>query len=270
MIPPPNNPPEDAPDIVANDRYRDAASPTGEPLPEMSPAALWTIFADISQSLQVSSAAIKAAVSSLLDTSIIWDRSAQHEFMQNIDHSIDRVSSLMAVMTLAMKAESGQLAFVLEPSSVQEIIARAVDSLGKEHADTTFRLALSAAGIAALVDYDYLRIALKLLLEALLTADRKPPAAIVIQAEETKTNEWHIRLAGDFGDGGQDLIAWLASPLTRRMPPARRLQPEVILKAFTAFRLLQQQDISLLIAEADEQHPPTLTLTIPPAGEKWT
>lgn len=245
---------------------------SGPALPIESPRpadnALWGIFADISQGLQVSSAAIKAAVSSLLDTNIIWDRSAQYEFMQNIDQSIDRVASLMAVMTLAMKAESGRLEPALEPSNVQEIIFRVVDAVGKSQSGTSFELDLPATGRPAYVDYDYLRIALTILLEALLSAGRNVPAAVAIRAEE-QTASWRVTISGPFKEPAIDLLAWLDSPLTQPLPPARRLPSEVILKAFTAYRLLEQQHISLQSAIQNSPSP-ALTLTIPIAGDKWT
>jgi hypothetical protein len=228
---------------------------------------LWAIFADISQGLQLSSASIKAAVSSLLDTNIIWDRSAQHEFMQNIDQSIDRISSLMAVMTLAMKAESGQLELILEPCNVQEIIFRVVDAIDKRQTETSFALDLPTTGRPAFIDYDYMRIALTILLEALLSVGRNSPETIAIQAEEKAPN-WHVTVKGTFTESAIDLLNWLESPLTLPMPPARRLPSEEILKAFTAYRLLELQHISLLRVIHDSLSP-ALTLVIPLVGEKW-
>lgn len=236
--------------------------------PERREAALWALFADISQSLQVSSASIKAAISSLLDTDIIWDRSAQFEFMQNIDRSIDRVSVLMAVMTLAMKAESGQLELALEPCNVQEIIARVIDTLEKKQTETSFALTLPGSGRPAYVDYDYLRIALKILLEALMNSGQRSPDTISIRAEETSTH-WQLHITGAFSGPAVDLLVWLDSPTTHPLPSPRRLQSEMTLKAFTAHRLLEQQHITM--QSAIEPSPtPSLTLTIPYAGEQWT
>ncbi len=251
-----------------SDRHETGTSSVGGGELKSREDALWSIFADISQGLQVSSASIKAAISSLLDTNIIWDRSAQHEFMESIDRSIDRVSDLMVIMTLAMKAESGRLEPILEPSSIQEIVARVIDTLGNDQTETTFELALPGNGRPAYVDYDYLRIALKNLLEAIMSADRKSPDKISIKAEETPAF-WNLHITGPFTGLAIDLLVWLQSPLSIPLPPARRLHSEVILKAFTAYRLLEQQHITLL-SFPQASASPSLTLVIPSPGEKWT
>lgn len=268
MSSPTDERPFDSPDIEENDRPAEVTAPVRLPQQDTRETALWAIFADISQGLQVSSASVKAAISSLLDTSIIWGRSAQYEFMQNIDKSIDHVSALMAIMTLAMKAESGRLELAPEPSSIQEIITRVTDSLGKEQPDASFQLVLSDAVKPAYVDYDYLRIALKILLEALISAGRKAPTLIAVRAEETST-DWRIEIAGDFTGATLDLIAWLRAPLATPLPASRRIQSEVILKAFTAYRLLELQRIHLLSSPEDASGP-AITLIIPHSGETWT
>lgn len=229
--------------------------------------AVWAMFADISQSLQVSSASIKAAISSLLDTSIIWDRSAQHEFMQSIDQSIDRISTLMVVMTLAMKAQSGLLELVLEPSSVQEILSRVTDAIGKERTGASIILSLPSQGKPTLIDYDYLRIALKILLDALISADRTRPDVIHIRAEES-LSEWRIEVDGSFTGASTELISWLSAS-TQSLPLSQAIQSEVMLKAFTAVQLLKQQNIKLLSPE-DASPPTSFTLVIPFTGERWT
>lgn len=229
--------------------------------------AVWIMFAEISQGLQVSSASIKAAISSLLDTSIIWDRSAQHEFMQSIDQSIDHISTLMVVMTLAMKSQSGVLELVLEPSSVQEILFRVTDAIGKERTGVSIILSLPSQGKPALLDYDYLRIALKILLEALISADRIPPDVIHIRAEESLT-DWRIEVEGGFTGAATELIAWLnASNQARPLP--KGIKSEVMLKAFTAVRLLKQLNIKLLGPDVTAA-PTSFTLVIPFTGERWT
>ena len=96
---------------------------------------LWALFADISQSLQVSSASIKAATSSLLDGTIIWNQSTQYEFVQSIDKTIDHVSSVSVAMTLAMKLAGDNLTFILEPNSILEILSRVADALRRDSLD---------------------------------------------------------------------------------------------------------------------------------------
>lgn len=246
--------------------------PTGEPL-NSSPdgdAELWSLYADVSQRLQVSSASIKAAITSLLDNSIIWDRSTQREFMQAIDKSIDHISGMMAAMTLAMQAEGGVLRLGLEPSSIPEILFRAVDGLEKSTSGLTVTLALPGEGRLALVDYDYLRIALRMLFEALIGAGNAPRGALRIQAEQTAA-DWRIHVEGDFAGAASALVAWLGDEAARPLPPINGesggVPAEARLKAFTAVRLLRQQRIALSLPE--DATPASFTLTIPHSGERW-
>ncbi len=246
---------------------------SSEPLnlsPDSSDTELWSLYADVSQRLQVSSASIKAAITSLLDNSIIWDRSAQREFMQTIDKSIDHISGMMAAMTLAMQSEGGILRLGLEPSSIPEILFRAVDGLEKSAPGLAVTLALPGEGRLALVDYDYLRMALKLLFEALISAGNAPPTTLRIRAEQTAA-DWQIHVEGDFARAATVLIAWLGSETTQPLPLASGapggIPAEARLKAFTAARLLRQQRIALSLPEGTT--PVSFTLTIPHSGERW-
>ena len=94
----------------------------------------WNLVSDISQGLQFSFASIKAAISSLLGGDIFWDQATQHEFMQTIDNSVDELSNLTAVMTVAMRIESQTLTIHREPNSLQEILSRAKDHVQKHAA----------------------------------------------------------------------------------------------------------------------------------------
>jgi hypothetical protein len=123
---------------------------SGDEFAEFSESMLWTLFADICQRLQVSSASIKAATSSLVDNSIIWDQSAQHEFVQSIDKTIDHISSISVVMTLAMKSANGRLTLILEPSSIQEILSRLANVLTRDMPKLSVTLDLPVGGKAAL------------------------------------------------------------------------------------------------------------------------
>jgi hypothetical protein len=228
---------------------------------------IWVMFADISQNLQVSSASIKAAISSLLDTSIIWDRSTQYEFMQSIDKSVDRVASLMAVMTLAMKTVSGQLEPVREPSNVLEILSRVADGLTKEGASVSITLAPPGPVKWVLVDYDYLRIALTLLLQVLITTSQKAPDAIQIKVEETESHV-RITITGDFSGPATSLIAWLQASKPPLLPPSGGINSEIMLKVFTATQLLRLQDIEIDRPD-DSPAPTSLRLGVPTRGERW-
>lgn len=84
---------------------------------------IWVLFVEASRRLQVSSASIKAAVSSLLNYEIFWDPANQHEFLQTINSSVDKVTRLVMILSLAFRAEAGSLELKREPQSLQEILA---------------------------------------------------------------------------------------------------------------------------------------------------
>jgi len=224
---------------------------------------LWALFAEISQSLQVSSASIKAATSSLLDGTIIWDQSAQYEFVQSIDKTIDHVSSVSVAMTLAMKLAGDNLTFIVEPNSILEILSRVADALRRDTLDLSITLDLPAGGKAALVDYDYLRIALKILLESLISSSATPIERLHVRA--TEGSHWQIDVEGDFTGPAANLMAWLVATVPQTTL-AEGVQAEAMLKAFTASHVLDQQRITLVEAH-DTMSPGSFRLLIPFASE---
>ena len=70
---------------------------------------VWALFIDASRKLQISSASIKAAVSSLLNYDIFWDGANQHEFLTTINSSVDQAAKLASLLTLAVRSEAGSL-----------------------------------------------------------------------------------------------------------------------------------------------------------------
>lgn len=228
-------------------------------------ADIWKMLADIGQSLQMSAASIKAAVSSLLDTSIIWDRSAQHEFMVSINQSIDRTIPLILAMTLAMKTEGGTLGWVIEPCSIQEILTRVVADLNRDDPAAPIVLTLPAAGKPVIVDYEYLLIALKLLLESILAAGHVRPDNLQIAAVEDMTL-WRVYVSGDFSGHATELIAWLGAFSDERPPFPKRINAEIMLRAFTAVRVFDLQHIRLITPSGMTQ-PATFHLEIPATGK---
>ena len=246
--------------LIANSSAADAAqeSEAGTTAPE---AAIWKMLAETSQSLQMLSASIKAAVSSLLDNTIIWDRTAQHDFMVSINESIDRSFPLIVAMTLAMKSKGGTLEWIIEPCSIQEIISRVADTLEREGVEAKISLSLPAGGKPVLVDYDYLRIALKMLIEALLSATATGPISLQISAIEEPAH-WQIHVAGEFTDRAAKLIHWLGSTREEAASFPKDIQSEIMVRAFTAIQILNQQDIEFA-AWPETSSPVSFMLVIP-------
>ncbi|MBK8048790.1 MAG: hypothetical protein IPK16_17710 [Anaerolineales bacterium] len=222
--------------------------------------AVWNLVSDISQGLQMSFASIKAAISSLLDPDIIWDQQAQHEFMQTIDDSVDGLSDLTAVMTVAMRVESQSLAIHREPNSLQEILSQAQDQVQQRTPATTIVLTLPAEARMGYLDFAYFRMALCLLMEVLIGAGDRVMAVLSIQLLENSTG-WKITFEGDFS-GVRDLIGWFCydAPDCALLPATVR--PETRLKALTAYQLLRLHAIEM-VTNGEGGDRKALTLHIP-------
>jgi hypothetical protein len=223
------------------------------------------MLADISQSLQMSAASIKAAISSLLDATIIWDRSAQHEFMVSINQSIDRTIPLIVAMTLAMKTEGGTLGWIIEPNSLPEILTQAANTRDGEGTALPINLTLPDGGKPVLVDYDYLRIALNLLLEALVGANAAPLPGLYVSAVEDVAL-WRVHVDGDFAAPAMELISWLSAAQHTPQPFPGRINAEIMLRAYTAIRILDQQQI-VLVTPPGMGQPTSFYLEIPATGK---
>lgn len=206
--------------------------------------AAWNLVAEISQGLQISFASIKAAISSLLDPNIFWDQAAQHEFMQTIDDSVDSLSNIAAVMTVAMRVESETLAINREPNSLQEILSRAQDHVQEYAPATAIVLTLPAEARMARVDFEYLRMALRLLIEVLINTRESATTPLSIQLLENSAG-WKIAFAGGFSGLTRDLIDWFCynAPNCAMLPA--NLRAETKLKALTSHQLLALHAIEM-------------------------
>jgi hypothetical protein len=129
----------------------------------------WNLFFEVGRRLQVSSASIKAAVSSLLDPGIFWNPANQHEFLQTIDKSVDRSSRLVVLLTLAFRAEAGKLELQRESQEFQEIMAIIQADITNKYPDLVGEFTLPTNGGQVIADYEYLIIALKYIFEFLNT-----------------------------------------------------------------------------------------------------
>jgi hypothetical protein len=196
----------------------------------------WSLVADISQGLQISFASIKAAISSLLGGDIFWDQATQHEFMQTIDSSVDDLSNLTAVMTVAMRSANRTLTIHREPNSLQEILSQACDQVQKAHPDANIMLTLPAETRMGLVDFEYLRMALRLLIEVLISTRDNPRAPLLIQVAQDDDG-WRLMFMGAFSGAAQDIIDWFCynAPESAALPAL--IRAETKLKVLTAYQL---------------------------------
>ena len=206
--------------------------------------AKWSLVSDVSQSMQISFASIKAAVSSLIGGEIIWDQAAQHEFMQTVDKTVDDLSSLAAVMTMAMRFESQAISTEREPHSLPEILSQAKDQVQAQVADAVIQLSAPVDMRPVHVDFEYLRLALRLLFEVLIetSAPHHEPISVKLVAE---AHEWQIIVAGSFADPANSLIEWLCSPDSKCTPPPANLRSDIRLKGLVSCQLLDLLAVSM-------------------------
>ena len=153
----------------------------------------WNLFAETSRKLQVYSASIKAAVSSLLNYNIFWDSKNQHEFLETIDSSVNQVSEMIVLLTLAFRAQANNLVLSRDSHLLQEILSVSHTIAVKKNPDIKLEVSFPKDGMPVLVDYEYLTKALLLLYEVLYA--QAPAGSIRVEASET-TGAWFLDFIG--------------------------------------------------------------------------
>ena len=221
--------------------------------------AMWTLLAEVSRRLQASSTSIKAAASSLLDHDIFWDGSNQHEFLETIDNSVDQSANLITLMTLAFRSAANTLEVKPEPHTLQEILSAVLDAIAIQKPELRFDVLLPAAGKPVLVDYEYLAVGLRLLLEVLVESGMLSPKLRlqVIEAAEC----WHLDVL-DIREAVSAALNHLCQNRFDDLMLVDHLSSENVLKLFTASRILKLQNIGLEV-RADDKGGMALRLTVP-------
>lgn len=223
--------------------------------------AMWNLLAEISQRLQASSTSIKAAVSSLLDYDIFWDGSTQHEFLETIDDSVEQGATLILLMTLAFRSEASRLEMKPEPHTLQEILSTVLDTISLKLPGLQLKANFPPEGQPVFVDYGYLAVALRLLLEVMVELGATP-AQVELLAVETQAC-WFLDI-GPIAETISAGIRQIGQDRFDELIAANKLSPENVLKLFTAARILGLQNIQLDVA-TDEAGNAGLRLSIPVA-----
>ncbi len=213
--------------------------------------AMWTLLAEVCQKLQLSSASIKAAVSSLLDYDIFWDGSAQHEFFETIDDSVDRSSNLIMLMTLAFRSEAGSLELNREAHELQEIVSTVVETISTKTPHLQLKVALPLEGPPVFVDYGYLAVAFRLLLEVCIQAQPNEEE-FKVEAVEIE-NQWHLNIE-PVARPIIEVVENLADCQAHNLTLTDQLLPENVLKLFTACRILRLLDVQLKLLPRTEDN----------------
>lgn len=209
---------------------------------------LWSMFAETGRKFQVYSASIKAAVSSLLDHDIFWDAANQHEFLQTIDSSVDQVSEITALITLAFLARAQGLVLSSDFHMIQEILSSSQSIATKKMPEIRLEITFPLEGQAVFVDYEYLNKALVLLYEVLFSQSPSQPIRSVASERE---GSWVL----DFFGASQSTLKLIEQLHRSKAQPESNeiLSAENILKLHLMCEILQLQEISMDIVEVVEQ-----------------
>jgi K+-sensing histidine kinase KdpD len=207
--------------------------------------SVWALLVDASRKLQISSASIKAAVSSLLNYDIFWDGANQHEFLTTINTSVDQAAKLVALLALAFRAEESSLELKRESHNLQEIISIVQDHGAIAFPKLILAITLPEEGRPVLVDYEYLIIALELLCEVFEVAAGMEH--IQVQATENQ-DSWFL----DFKELDLAIVQLILSPLdwqADRLAVSQSLPLDYLLRLHVARQILRLQGISVEILD---------------------
>ncbi|KAA3664539.1 MAG: sensor histidine kinase [Chloroflexi bacterium] len=221
--------------------------------------AIWYLLVQIGNRLQRASTSVKTAVSSLMDYDIFWDETTQYEFLQAIDSSTDELSDLIVLMTLAFRSQAKTLEIETEPNMLQEILVTIQDNFAKNERGVKIAANYPPDGKPILVDYQYLSVALGLLIEAIISED-KEVTQLSLQVTESTTG-WQLQI-DDLKPSIISIILQLFAQSNDISTIVHQILPENTLKLMTACRILYLQNIELCRQNTAEKNT-TLCLSIP-------
>lgn len=209
----------------------------------------WFLLEEITDRMQISSAGIKAAVTSLLDYDIVWDGTTEHDFLETINNNVDIVSRKIMLITLASKIETGQLELVPEPNSIEEIISNVVDILANQYPDYQMDVDISTNSKPVFVDYDYMVMALLFLLEFIAEMNGEAEACHM-KANEVGSDSV-IQISG-VNHKVRVLISELEDDLTEGLIWKKSLKSTDKLKLFVLGNLFAAQNIEISSHQAND------------------
>lgn len=223
----------------------------------MQEAAIWNLFVETSRKFQVYSASIKAAVSSLLDHNILWDNANQHEFLQTINSSVDQVSEVTALLTLAFRAQANSLVLSTDFHLLQEILSSAQDTALKKMPGISLEISFPREGKPVLVDYEYLNKALVLLFEVLFTQSPAGPVRVVASEMD---GAWRL----DWSGANPAILRVIEEMHHGKTQPGSNeiLSAENMLRLHVTCEIFHLQQISVDVLEEPGQSA-TLRLRVP-------
>jgi two-component system sensor histidine kinase KdpD len=105
------------------------------------------LLAAVSHDLRTPLSAIKAASSSLLSDQLAFGPEETRILLQTIDDESDRLSTLVENLLDMSRLETGSMDVLHESTDVNELIARAVESLGPRGTEVTVEIPASLPGV---------------------------------------------------------------------------------------------------------------------------
>ncbi|MBV9829989.1 MAG: sensor histidine kinase KdpD [Marmoricola sp.] len=109
-------------------RLRETAAAAGEL--EAANRMRTALLAAVGHDLRTPLAAAKASVSSLLSSDVHLDRQDRHDLLAAADESLDRLAGLVDNLLDMSRLQAGALSMSVQPTAVDEVVARALDDLG--------------------------------------------------------------------------------------------------------------------------------------------
>jgi len=209
----------------------------------------WTLLVDLSRKLQASSASIKAAVTSLLDREIFWDPNTQFEFLTGINEGVDSASSLILLLSLLSRAETGSLALKRDPHELQEILSIVQEHFSKNYPKLALKVKFPSEGKVVQVDYDYLVIVLRILFEVL---DMVAVEQISVQATAFENPEnWNLDITSE-NSMIIPLVAQVIAGISEQAIRPKHVSPEVVLRMVVIQQISDLNGIQVQVHERED------------------
>lgn len=207
--------------------------------------SMWMLLTDVTRRVQVSSASVKAADTSLLDYDIFWDTTSQHEFLTTIDASTDEVSRYAMLISFTSRLMVDKIEPRLEIQTIQEILSHVHDEFTRKYKAIGFEMHLPLSSVEVYVDFEYFSVAIKMLLEALSDHGRmdKP-----IHLQVYPDNENLVLEVEDVDGNYYELMKGFPDNLNPQYILESKLSSENIIMCFIAYRLCALQKIALNVS----------------------
>lgn len=157
-----------------------------------------TLLSLVSHDLRTPLAAIKGAVTNLLDRSVAWPAAAQQEMLATIDQETDRLNRLVGDLLEMSRIEAGALPALRSFEDLGEVLQTAVARLQPQAGDRLIRLCVAANLPPAPISFAQIEQVLVNLLENAL---HYAPAGTTIDVQARRHDNEVVVEVGDRGPG---------------------------------------------------------------------